>query len=104
MRTDEEINAEVEKLTEMKPKVVRMTAFGDDNHESIDAQIELLKERMDEDAMCERTQYEDDIEENGRDDSKWSPHAGDIARQALDWMNGDSDESPSSDWEPLVKN
>ncbi|HXQ38144.1 MAG TPA: hypothetical protein VN843_29335 [Anaerolineales bacterium] len=43
-KTQEEINEEIKKLREMKPKVRRFTMFGDDNHEAVDAEIRALEE------------------------------------------------------------
>lgn len=103
MRTDKEIAEEIAKLKQIKPKVPKATYFGDDNHEAIDAQIKVLSERMDEDEVMDKTQFEDDLEENGRDESRWSPHTGDSARNALNWLTEDDDESPSSSWESIAK-
>lgn len=91
MRTNEEINTEIAALKEMKPRVRRATAFGDDNHAAIDAQIRALSERMDEDEIYEEWPVEEDEECRDRD----------LARDAIAWMNGESDERPSADWADL---
>jgi hypothetical protein len=49
MRTDKEIKAEIEKLKAIKPKVRRYTVFGDNHWAAIDAQIEVLANRIDQD-------------------------------------------------------
>jgi hypothetical protein len=52
--TQEEIQAEIDKLKEMKPTVRRTSAFGDNHHDAIDAQIEVLEERMPEGQVYDR--------------------------------------------------
>lgn len=46
--TQEQIQAEIEKLQEMKPKVRQHTAFGEDNHAAIEVQIRVLEQNLDE--------------------------------------------------------
>jgi ArsR family metal-binding transcriptional regulator len=88
MRTNDEINAEIAALKELKPRVRRTTAFGDDNHAAIDAQIQALTDRMDEDGLYDSWPEEEGDECRERD----------CARDAVDWMNGESDERPSEGW------
>lgn len=90
-RTKEEIDAEVAKLREMKPKVRSRTAFGDSNWEAIDAQIEVLEGRRDETWIWD--EFPDGIEDNRFD----------AAQDALRWREGQSDEPPSKGWDPLTK-
>lgn len=90
-KTEEEIDAEVAALVTLKPTVRKHTAFGDDNHAAIDAQIAVLRERMGSDEVYDA--YEDDSDEAGR-------HALDAALGAYDWMTGAlaSDEAPAAGW------
>lgn len=81
MRTKEEIQAEIAKLTEMKPRVRQFSNFGDDNHKEIDEQLYVLRTDMDDD---------DALELEG------------AAYDAYQWKQGDEDESPSASWEPLL--
>lgn len=89
--TDKQIEAEIKKLQEMKPRVPHHTAFGDDNHEAIDAQLVVLRERLDEDAVLAK-----------QDDGEWNEHTSSIARDAANWLNGDEKDAPSVGW-PLIK-
>ncbi len=42
LKTQKEVDAEVEKLREMKPFVRQFTSFGDDNHARIEAEIQAI--------------------------------------------------------------
>lgn len=88
--TPEEIKAEIAKLREMKPTVLRKSAFGDNHHDAIDAQIEVLEEDLILDTIYERF-----------DDEK--SNVLDSAVEANDWREGDIHESPSSNWQSLVR-
>ena len=87
-----EIDEEVKKLKEMKPKVRHNNFFGDDNHAAIDAQIEVLENDLDQ----------DDID--GKfDDGDWDDHERSNAEEALNWKEEESEDgSPSSQWEELI--
>jgi hypothetical protein len=87
-KTEEEIDAEVAALREMKPRVRRFSMFGDDHHKAIDLQIEVLEERMDEDQI-------DDLFEGDDENSH--------AREAVQWMAGETENAPSVDWKELVR-
>ncbi len=82
--TQEQINQEITKLEEMRPKVRHYSAFGDDNWKKIEWQIRVLKGVDPEDAAPDQC-LED-------------------AWYAKDWMNGKETEdgSPSESWEGLV--
>lgn len=89
--TSKEIDAEVKKLKAMKPTVRKTSLFGDNHHDAIDAQIDVLKNRMSEDYAegC----YED-YEDNVRD----------AVRDAAQWMAGEEvDSTPSESWKSLVR-
>ncbi len=89
-RSKEEIQKEIETLREMKPKVRQFSAFSDDHHAAIDAQIEVLEEDLDDDDVYER--FEEDAQ-----------NILDEAIHALEWMNGENDEAPSVGWADLAK-
>lgn len=92
MREKKEIEAEVKKLEEMKPRVPPRTFFHDDNHAAIDAQIEVLKGEVDVDEI-----------ENMAESGEWTDHERSNAMQALDWMEENNDDpSPSEGWSELV--
>jgi hypothetical protein len=88
-KTDEQIKAEIAALHELKPKLPRISGFGDDNHAAIDAQIAVLTERMTRDQVRER------FPENGCDKLF-------MALIASDWAHGEllgtDDTPPSQDW------
>jgi hypothetical protein len=91
MRTDAEINAEIKKLRDMKPNVRMTSAFGDNHHNAIDAQIRVLDELMDEEDI--ETIFDDDAQ-NVRDE----------AYNALQWMLGEDEyDAPSQGWQELVR-
>lgn len=88
MRNKDEIAAEIEKLTAMKPNVRRSSAFGDDNRTAVQAQIDVLNDNMTNAQIYDR--YEDGSSEL------------ESAIQARMWIDGDGmDESLSEDWLPL---
>lgn len=87
-RTNAEVEAEIATLEELKPKVRRLSAFGDDNHAAIGAQVKVLRNRMDEDDAYERYDDED--------------YLADAATEAARWLAGDEDEAPSVGWKALA--
>ena len=92
MKTDEAIKIEIQTLVEIKPKVRHYTAFNDDNHAAIDAQIEALEQRM----------TEDDVYETFEDDQRLL----DEALEASHWMTDDPDSdniAPSDSWKELIE-
>lgn len=92
-KTDEQINAEIEALKAVKPSVRKVSAFGDDNHEAIDAQIRVLTERMSLDDVYDAWGDEDSDE--------FEQHLLDAALEARDWMTGAraaNEGSPSEGW------
>lgn len=87
-KTDEEIDAEIATLREMKPRVRHFTAFGDDNWKAIELQIFVLEERMDTDQAGD--EY-DDADEYSH------------ATEAIQWMEGEIETAPSEGWKELVR-
>lgn len=77
----EEIKAEIEKLRDLKPRIRQYSAFGDDNHAAIGAEILVLEGRLFED--CE--------------------HNLDAALAARSWLDGYEETPPSEGWESLVQ-
>ena len=89
-KTQAEIDAEVKRLREMKPKVRHYTGFGDDNWRKIDVAIAVLVNRYDEDDISERYH---DADENSE------------AYSVIQWRNGEECEygSPADQWQDLVR-
>ena len=46
MRTGKEIAAEIAKLKKMKPDVRKTSMFGDNHHDAIDAQVDVLERKL----------------------------------------------------------
>ena len=96
--TQEQINAEIAELKRIRPLIPQYTAFGDNNWDKVDAQIEVLENALSDIDIDNRTQADEDDD----DESKWSLEVAGNAREACDWMFGDSDEKPSENWASLV--
>ena len=99
--TQDEITNEIAKLREIKPNVTRKSMFGDNHHDSIDAQIAVMVENLSESKIYDRSTDGTDDETN---EDKWKDNVKDSALEARRWMDGDQDNSPSKDWEPLLQN
>ena len=88
MRTPGQIQAEIEALQEVKPKVREFTYFGDSNHEAIELQIAVLKGEVSEDGL---------YDEYGGDNT----HLLDAGREAIDWLEGIA-ETLAEEWLDLI--
>lgn len=89
--SESEIEQEVAALEKMKPNILRESKFGEDHHAAIEAQLEVLRERMDEDDVDENY---GDAEDNIRS----------AAQDAANWLTGDHEsEHLTSDWESLLR-
>lgn len=91
MKTRDECKDMAEQLLAIKPKVRKVTFFGDDNWEAIDAQVRVLSRAMDEDDIYDFWQGDEDsvLIEN--------------ALEAWAWMNNEPDaESPVEGWRDLA--
>jgi hypothetical protein len=93
--TPEEVAKEVTKLRQMKPSVRKENMFGDNHHEAIDAQIEVMEKRLDEDDIY--AAYGDDTAED------FSQNLLDSAIEDRRWLDGEESEAPSAGWQDLVK-
>lgn len=90
-KTSQQIADEIKALIDLKPLIPSQSGFGDDNDGAITAQIEVLRDNLNFDA----------IDEN-RDSGEWDDYVYDSAIGALDWIDGRSKDSPSHDWKPLA--
>lgn len=90
-KTDAEVEAEIVSLKSMKPKVRRYTAFGEDNRDAIQAQIDVLEQKISGGKIYDR--FGDDEYLHGQ------------ALTASAWRSGENaeDGSPSEQWAPLVQ-
>lgn len=101
--TPQQIAAEIKWLEDNKTKIPHRTIFGGNNWDDIDAQIEVLKNDLSEDAIAKRSHFEDDDDGRAEDDSLWGTSAGESATYARQWMDGEEPESPSDGWKPLLQ-
>lgn len=85
------IKAEMELLIRMKPKVRHYTAFGDDNRDKIQAQIDVLA------GLKHSHDFYDDYEDD--DEATEIVFA---AMEAEQWVEGSEPEAPSKGWEHLL--
>lgn len=90
MRSQEEIQIEIGKLTELKPKIRHFSFFGDNNRNAVQAQIAVLTDDMDETEIYDM-------------EGDWTQHEIDCALEARRWADEEEDELPSSGWEDLVQ-
>jgi hypothetical protein len=94
MKSEKLILAEIKALETVLPRIKRLapaTIFGDDNVAGIEAQIKVLKERMNSSDIYEEWQDQTDEE-----------YIMDAARDALNWMNESSKDRPSVGWKQLA--
>lgn len=88
-KTPAQVTAEINALKAVIHKVPRSSYFGDDNHGAIRAQIKALEENMSQNEVWDS--FED------------GSYIQDSATSAVQWRDGDSDETPSEDWGGMVK-
>jgi hypothetical protein len=90
--TAAQIKAEVKKLEKMKPTVRLESFFGDNHHDAIDAQIEVLEDGLDMDTI------------DNRDGEEWKENVASAARDAYYWMTGEDINVPAPhvEWHSLV--
>lgn len=105
--TKEQIEEEIKKLTKMKPNVKRTSIFGDNHHDAIDAQIDVLKNRWTEDNVYDNYPSQEDLEaiaDHGEeiDDTAYPSNVSDGALEASQWMFYGGDK-PSDGWKELIK-
>ena len=96
--TKEQIKNEIEKLTEIKPRVRHFSMFGDDNHKCIEAQIKVLTDNL------SYEQIENKWGGEVCDENAPALSLYDNATGARAWLDGESDEeSLVEGWRSLVE-
>lgn len=95
--TQKEISAEIKALRKMKPTVLARSAFGDDHHAAIDAQIETLDKGLSQGVIYDRSYLMEDKEDYFADNQL------ERALDARRWMDGEDSEKPSSGWKSLIR-
>jgi hypothetical protein len=88
-----EIKEEIKGLVALKPTVRRTSMFGDNHHDAIDAQVEVLIHNLSEDDIYRRS-----------DDGDWKDNVKDAALEARAWLDGEPMDSPNlvDSWKELV--
>lgn len=98
--TDKQIAAEIAALKKMKPNVRRLSAFGDDHHAAIDAQIRVLEQKLTNNQIYD---YFDAVGDSDIDhDEGRSENVLSAATDAAQWRDGDTKEKPSMSWKELT--
>lgn len=90
MKTKEQIQKEIEALKTVRPNVRLTSMFGDDNLGSVDAQIIVLDEYLDEDDIAERFDH--------AGSSEYILEAAICARQWMDDEEDDDCEGLACEW------
>lgn len=85
-RTGKQIEAEIKALEACKTYAPRLSGFGDDNHRELDLQIQVLRDD-DIDVTADEFYEEYNIYEQS------------AIQEAIDWRDGETDETPSSGWD-----
>lgn len=83
---NDEVLAEVQRLEGVRLKIREFNDSGDSIWDAIDAQIDVLVGNIEEEDMGEIS----------------NQYILLAVRDAIDWMHGDRDDSPSSDWIAIV--
>jgi hypothetical protein len=92
MRSHEEIQAEIEGLKALRPRLKPTTAFGDSNLDALDAQVRVLEEDMTHDEIWD----------------EWPELDGDMhvrssAEEARQWLEGELEtETLVETWEGVT--
>lgn len=81
MKTKEQVTEEIEALKTVRPSVRPTSMFGDDNLGSVDAQIEVLDEYLDDDEIHDRF-----------DVASSSEYILESALAARQWMDDEEDD------------
>jgi hypothetical protein len=92
MRTPEEINKEIKKLVALQAVVVPRNVFGESNIHKLQAAIDALNDRMSEDQAY-------DLEAS----EEWGEAERENAVDAIQWMDGESNDPVSEAGWPLKK-
>ena len=94
MRTLEERNEMIAILEGQKAYAPARSGFGDDNHKGIDAQIQVIREEMDNDDVYNEWETDPDAD-------NYDEHANSAACDAVNWLEGDDDagESLRTQWD-----
>lgn len=99
--TAAQIAAEVATLKKMKPTVLKYSGFGENHHNAIDAQVDVLELGLDDSDIYDRfdSVADGDLDaDEGRDENVVS-----AALDARNWADGETQDKPSDSWKELVR-
>lgn len=96
MKTPKKVEKEIAALLKLRPKVLHRSAFGDDHHAAIDAQVTVLKDRLSESDIWDLAEAEG-----------WADNVRDAALLAWEWRTGmpldDGQTRLVEQWQELVR-
>ena len=95
-KTDKQIAKAIAQLEKLKPRIRRRSAFGDDHHAAIDAQIDVMRNDLADDEIWSRHQDRDECD-------AWSESVREAALEARRWMDFEEDASPVDGWKELAE-
>lgn len=98
MRPVELIQEQVNKLKEIKPSVRKTSAFGDNHHDAIDAQIDVLENKLTLTKIDQHYGVDDTME----DEDEQPQNVYDAAVEAYEWLFERSEDLPSDGWKELI--
>jgi hypothetical protein len=102
--TKKQIDQQLAALKKMKPRVLHYSGFGDDHHAAIDAQVNVLENRLSENDLYDKKDECYEQECSGEDGINW--HVDNIFEggvEAAKWLAGESDfKTLTENWEPLM--
>jgi len=90
MKTKKEIQTEIKALKAVRPKVRPYSAFGDNNLEQLDAQVDVLENNLDNNEIY-----------NKYDRSQYSEETVSAALDARQWIDGESEVESLAEGYPL---
>lgn len=102
-KTEKQIKKEAEALVKLKPKVPMYTAFGDNNHAKMEAEIRVLSDNMSEDEIYGEWPMDGKDDEESAEFARENGAQNSAALYTRRWMDGEEEESPSQGWAPLAK-
>lgn len=98
-RNDEEIAKEIELLRKIKPHITQHGFFGNDNWRTIDLEIRILERDMTETELREYLNFEENDDAISHGERLFLDNDG---YEVIQWMEGETEESPSSGWAHMV--
>lgn len=102
-KTEKQIKKEAEALVKLKPQVPMYTAFGDNNHAKIEAEIRVLSDNMSEDDIYDTWPVDGKDDEESLEFERENGHENSAALYVRQWMDGEEEDGPAKGWAELAK-